>query len=53
VDEIDYFIGLQVDLVEQPNSIFQSMKDGTYTVNYRNSAIPPSIQGNQTITIIV
>ena len=25
-EEIDYFIGLQVDLVEQPNSIFQSMK---------------------------
>lgn len=25
-DEIDYFIGLQVDLVEQPNAIFQSMK---------------------------
>ncbi|GAA5808611.1 hypothetical protein MFLAVUS_002003 [Mucor flavus] len=44
-DEIDYFVGLQIDLVEQPNSIFQSMKDGTYTVNYRNSTIPPTIQG--------
>lgn len=44
-DEIDYFIGLQVDLVEQPNSIFQSMKDGTYTVNYRNSVFPPAVQG--------
>ncbi|KAI8977947.1 putative blue-light photoreceptor PCMADA2 [Pilobolus umbonatus] len=44
-DEIDYFIGLQVDLVEQPNSIFQNMKDGTYTVNYRASVIPPAIQG--------
>ncbi|KAG2198302.1 hypothetical protein INT47_003015 [Mucor saturninus] len=43
-EEIDYFVGLQVDLVEQPNSIFQSMKDGTYTVNYRNSSIPPVIQ---------
>lgn len=43
-EEIDYFVGLQVDLVEQPNSIFQSMKDGTYTVNYRNSSIPPIIQ---------
>lgn len=29
-DEIDYFVGLQVDLVEQPNAIFQNMK-GTYT----------------------
>ncbi|KAI8368696.1 putative white-collar-1b protein [Blakeslea trispora] len=46
-DEIDYFVGLQVDLVEQPNSIFQSMKDGTYSVNYRNSAIPPSISSMQ------
>ncbi|KAI8330142.1 hypothetical protein EDC96DRAFT_528832 [Choanephora cucurbitarum] len=46
-DEIDYFVGLQVDLVEQPNSIFQSMKDGTYSVNYRNSVIPPSISGMQ------
>ncbi|KAI9355497.1 putative white-collar-1b protein [Pilaira anomala] len=44
-DEIDYFVGLQIDLVEQPNSIFQSMKDGTYTVNYRNSSIPPTVQG--------
>ncbi|KAI9477966.1 MAG: hypothetical protein EXX96DRAFT_569108 [Benjaminiella poitrasii] len=42
-DEIDYFVGLQVDLVEQLNCTFQSMKDGTYTVNYRNSTIPPSI----------
>ncbi|CEP19707.1 hypothetical protein [Parasitella parasitica] len=48
-EEIDYFIGLQVDLVEQPNSIFQSMKDGTYTVSYRNSAIPPSIQAGLSI----
>nr|ACL81172.1 putative blue-light photoreceptor PCMADA2 [Pilobolus crystallinus] len=44
-DEIDYFMGLQVDLVEQPNSIFQNMKDGTYTVNYRASSIPTSIPG--------
>ncbi|KAI8637274.1 putative white-collar-1b protein [Parasitella parasitica] len=48
-EEIDYFIGLQVDLVEQPNSIFQSMKDGTYTVNYRSSTIPPSIRAGLSI----
>ncbi|GAN05561.1 white collar 1 protein [Mucor ambiguus] len=48
-EDIDYFIGLQVDLVEQPNSIFQSMKDGTYTVSYRNSTIPPSIQAGLSI----
>ncbi|KAG1147567.1 hypothetical protein G6F37_005056 [Rhizopus arrhizus] len=44
-DEIDYFVGLQVDLVEQPNAIFQNMKDGTYAVNYRNSTIPQTIEG--------
>ncbi|OAC99560.1 hypothetical protein MUCCIDRAFT_149173 [Mucor lusitanicus CBS 277.49] len=48
-EDIDYFIGLQVDLVEQPNSIFQSMKDGTYSVSYRNSTIPPSIQAGLSI----
>ncbi|KAI9497896.1 white collar one B [Zychaea mexicana] len=42
-EEIDYFVGLQVDLVEQPNLIIQSMKDATYTVNYRNVMIPPYI----------
>ncbi|KAI8975176.1 hypothetical protein BDF20DRAFT_823124 [Mycotypha africana] len=44
-DEIDYFVGLQVDLVEQPNSIFQNIKNGTYTIDYRQSTIPPSISG--------
>lgn len=48
-EEIDYFVGLQVDLVEQPNSIFQSMKDGTYTVNYRNSSIPQMIQSKEPV----
>lgn len=45
LDEIDYFVGLLVDLVEQPNAIFQSMKDGSYAVNYRNSTIPQTIEG--------
>ncbi|KAI9008979.1 white collar one B [Phycomyces nitens] len=45
-DEIDYFVGLQVDLVEQPNSIFDSMKDGTYMVNYRSLVIPQGLQPN-------
>ncbi|PHZ09682.1 putative blue-light photoreceptor PCMADA2 [Rhizopus microsporus ATCC 52813] len=49
-DEIDYFVGLQVDLVEQPNAIFQNMKDGTYAVNYRSSSIPQSIHGKLSIT---
>ncbi|ORE02908.1 hypothetical protein BCV72DRAFT_297098 [Rhizopus microsporus var. microsporus] len=48
-DEIDYFVGLQVDLVEQPNAIFQNMKDGTYAVNYRSSSIPQSIHGKLSV----
>ncbi|SCZ96310.1 BZ3500_MvSof-1268-A1-R1_Chr8-2g10108 [Microbotryum saponariae] len=33
-DEITYFVGFQVDLVDQPNAILDRMKDGTYVVNY-------------------
>ncbi|SCV67124.1 BQ2448_5770 [Microbotryum intermedium] len=33
-DEITYFVGFQVDLVDQPNAILHRMKDGTYVVNY-------------------
>ncbi|KAG8939475.1 blue light receptor [Tulasnella sp. 419] len=35
-DEIRYLVGFQVDLVNQPNAILQTMKDGTYRVNYSN-----------------
>ncbi|KAI8140577.1 putative blue-light photoreceptor PCMADA2 [Fennellomyces sp. T-0311] len=42
-EDIDYFVGLQIDLVEQPNAIIESMKDGTYMVNYRNMFIPPVV----------
>ncbi|KAI9250583.1 white collar one B [Phascolomyces articulosus] len=42
-EEISYFVAFQVDLVEQPNLITQSMKDGTYMVNYRNLFIPPAV----------
>ncbi|KAK9762983.1 hypothetical protein K7432_010748 [Basidiobolus ranarum] len=42
-DEITHFVGLQVDLVEQPNSILERMKDGTYIVNYNLLSIPPLI----------
>ncbi|KAL7332423.1 hypothetical protein PS15p_204473 [Mucor circinelloides] len=40
--QVDYFVGLQVDLVEQPNSILEKMKDGTYLINYHQntSALP-------------
>lgn len=33
-DEIAYYVGFQVDLVDQPNAILDRMKDGTYVVNY-------------------
>ncbi|KAI7859025.1 hypothetical protein BDC45DRAFT_565118 [Circinella umbellata] len=42
-EEISYFVGFQVDLVEQPNLIMQNMKDGTYMVNYQNLAIPLAV----------
>ncbi|CAO3618995.1 unnamed protein product [Mucor fragilis] len=41
--QVDYFVGLQVDLVEQPNSILDKMKDGTYLINYhQNTSVLPS-----------
>ncbi|KAI7872621.1 putative white-collar-1c protein [Mucor mucedo] len=46
---VDYFVGLQVDLVEQPNSILDKMKDGTYLINYHHqpmNTIMPTLQGN-------
>lgn len=39
-DEIAYFVGFQVDLVEQPNAILEKMRNGTYVVNY--SLLPTS-----------
>ncbi|OZJ02977.1 hypothetical protein BZG36_03143 [Bifiguratus adelaidae] len=42
-DEIAYFVGLQVDLVERPNAILEKMKDGSYMVNYQMTNIPPFI----------
>ncbi|GAA5988507.1 hypothetical protein JCM10908_003594 [Rhodotorula pacifica] len=33
-EEIAYFVGFQVDLVDQPNAILDRMRDGTYVVNY-------------------
>lgn len=42
-DDIAYFVGFQVDLVEQPNAILEKMKDGTYVVNYQLMNLPPYI----------
>jgi hypothetical protein len=33
-DEVAYYVGFQIDVVNQPNNILERMKDGTYTVNY-------------------
>ncbi|GAA93655.1 uncharacterized protein L969DRAFT_66418 [Mixia osmundae IAM 14324] len=33
-DEIAYFVGFQVDLVEQPNAILEKLRNGSYVVNY-------------------
>ncbi|CAG8503185.1 4923_t:CDS:2, partial [Acaulospora colombiana] len=47
-DEIIYFVGLQVDLVDQPNAISEKMKNGTYVVDYSllnmPAYIPPSVE---------
>ncbi|KAG9034563.1 blue light receptor [Tulasnella sp. JGI-2019a] len=39
-DEIQFHVGFQVDLVHQPNAILQTMRDGTYLVNYSNMSAP-------------
>ncbi|KAH8922917.1 hypothetical protein BT69DRAFT_1281874 [Atractiella rhizophila] len=53
-DEIAYFVGLQVDLVEQPFSIVERMRDGTYIVNYAvtQSTIPqfPTLAQQTTVS---
>jgi len=42
-DEIAYFIGFQLDLVEQPNLIIGNMQAGTYTVNHTLQTGAPSV----------
>ncbi|ORY92570.1 hypothetical protein BCR35DRAFT_260139 [Leucosporidium creatinivorum] len=48
-DEIAYFVGFQVDLVEQPSAIMEKMRDGSYIVNYSLSvnSIPASLEPPQ------
>ncbi|KND02151.1 uncharacterized protein SPPG_09046 [Spizellomyces punctatus DAOM BR117] len=33
--EVSFFVGFQVDLIDQPQAILDRMKDGTYTINYQ------------------
>ncbi|KAG8529212.1 uncharacterized protein KY384_005847 [Bacidia gigantensis] len=39
-DEIKYYVGFQVDLVEQPTSITNKNPDGSYTINYQRGLLP-------------
>lgn len=39
-EEFRYFVGFQVDLVEQPNSVSGKNPDGTYAINYNRSSLP-------------
>ncbi|KAL8708046.1 MAG: hypothetical protein Q9220_007042 [cf. Caloplaca sp. 1 TL-2023] len=39
-DEIKYYVGFQVDLVEQPTSITSKNPDGSFTINYQRGLLP-------------
>ncbi|KAF2176351.1 hypothetical protein K469DRAFT_607411 [Zopfia rhizophila CBS 207.26] len=41
-DEIKFFVGFQVDLVEQPGSMTNKNPDGSYRVNYQRGLTMPS-----------
>ncbi|KAN0065236.1 hypothetical protein ACQY0O_001733 [Thecaphora frezii] len=40
-NQVDFFVGFQVDLVEQPGAILERKEDGSYVVNYRSINDPP------------
>ncbi|ERF68872.1 hypothetical protein EPUS_04524 [Endocarpon pusillum Z07020] len=41
--EYKYYVGFQVDLVEQPNSVAGKNPDGTYAINYQRNQLPPYV----------
>ncbi|KAJ9059192.1 hypothetical protein DSO57_1005113 [Entomophthora muscae] len=41
---VNYYVGLQVDLVEQPGAIMKNMHDGNYAVNYGTQLITKELQ---------
>ncbi|GAA5928415.1 uncharacterized protein JCM15063_003873 [Sporobolomyces koalae] len=47
-DEIDYIVGFQVDLVDQPAAILDKMTNGSYVVNY--SVVHATIARNPSIS---
>ncbi|KAI9834227.1 MAG: hypothetical protein M1819_003065 [Sarea resinae] len=38
--EIKFYVGFQVDLVEQPNSVTNKNPDGSYAINYQRGYLP-------------
>ncbi|KAI9725087.1 MAG: hypothetical protein M1812_000363 [Candelaria pacifica] len=38
--EFKFFVGFQVDLVEQPNSVTNKNPDGSYAINYQRGMLP-------------
>ncbi|KAL8996477.1 MAG: hypothetical protein Q9169_004027 [Polycauliona sp. 2 TL-2023] len=39
-EEFKYYVGFQVDLVEQPTSITNKNPDGSFTINYQRGLLP-------------
>ncbi|EXJ95579.1 hypothetical protein A1O1_00701 [Capronia coronata CBS 617.96] len=39
-EDYKFYVGFQVDLVEQPNSVSGRNPDGTYAINYDRSSLP-------------
>jgi len=40
-DQVKFFVGFQVDLVEQPNAVTNKNADGTYSINYQQAMTMP------------
>ena len=40
-DQVKFFVGFQVDLVEQPNAVTNRNPDGTYAINYQRGITMP------------
>ncbi|OLL23923.1 White collar 1 protein [Neolecta irregularis DAH-3] len=42
-EQVAFFVGFQVDLVEQPNAILKRMKNGSYAINYQLTYPPQDL----------
>lgn len=40
-DQVKFYVGFQVDLVEQPNAVTDRNPDGSYTINYQRGLTMP------------